>query len=373
MTIPLTKFRLRLMEVYFVLAFFALTCTYNVYIVFGAAMLLPWMLVARQRHRGSIVSAIVLTMLIGLYAIVGGDGRDVFRVFKTLVVFSAFYLADTFNEEYRQQTGERLKIPIIHGFMVFSAVLICVDTVLGYTMGFSIGWNVSSGMWFRASGPFQDSNFYTYTMVAYMMMLKYHDGRHTRLFITSILLSGSLSGIILMLFLLLARRRQWFEGKHAFRHRMIICFVTLAMMAGYFTFVSNSANIQRWVATTEMHPFIKLKSISMMLRFEAQADGAAAMQEHGDILFGVGAGETRNITTTGLNLHNTYYQILLEMGVVLYLAVMLALIYYMFRIKDIRFLLVYAGLFILGNMLEVYYFPILPFVWFCYKYKESYA
>lgn len=373
MSLPIAKIQLRLMEVFFILSFWILTYASNAFIVYGAAIFLFWMVIAKQKHKGAIIFSVIFVTLVVVYMFAGG-GMEVYRAFKTMVLFSPFYLADSFKNE----SGKALNMPVLHGFMVFAAIWVCVDTILYYTVGFTFGRQVVTGIMFRGSGPFEDSNFYSYAMVSYLMALKYMYGRKTKLFIFSVIVSGSVSAIGFMLLLLLAYKMKWFSvtnpqvGK-CLRNRAMVIASVLLLMGSYFMFVQNSGRISEYVQTTEMHPAIKFKLWSMMLRFEAQSQAINTVVEQGNEIFGAGAGASKKITSNNMNLHNTYYQIFVEMGAVMCASVVLLLLYYLFRIKDNRFLLIFGGLLILGNMLEVYYMPILQFAYFLYQYKTNYV
>lgn len=365
----LAKIRLRLVEVFFILSFLDLTYTYNLYIVYGAAVLLFLMATAKQRHRGAIAFCLLFAFLVLIYASTEG-GREIYRAFKTLVVFTPFYLADSLKKEPEKSYN----LPLLHGFMVFAAVWVIVDVVLFYTTGFTFGKKIVTGIIFRSGGPFEDSNFFCYATVSYLMTLKYIDGRKTKLFIIAVLVSNSVSATFLMLILLLRykirKRKPAREGSKA---RWFVAAAVMLVMGSYFTFIQNSAQITNWVTTTEMHPAVKLKLTSMMWRFNAQAEAVGAVMERGKAILGVGAGNTMDLTSMHMNLHNTYYQMFVEMGFALSVAVILMLAYYLCRIRDMGFLLLYGGMFILGNMLEVYYMPLLAFIYFLYQYKDKYA
>ena len=68
-----------------------------------------------------------------------------------------------------------------------------------------------------------------------------------------------------------------------------------------------------------------------------------------------------------MNLHNTYYQMYVEIGGVMLFIVAFFLFYYMLDIKNVSFLLLFGIMSLFGNMLEVFYAPVLSFIYFLYK------
>ena len=109
--------------------------------------------------------------------------------------------------------------------------------------------------------------------------------------------------------------------------------------------------------------YIAEKLVSLSLRFESQLEAFDALAINNDYWWGIGAGKTREITTKEMNLHNSYLQILLEMGICC-LLIVFALGVFCYRYLDKYFVLLFVALFLLGNVLEVFYFPLLSFVLF---------
>lgn len=109
--------------------------------------------------------------------------------------------------------------------------------------------------------------------------------------------------------------------------------------------------------------YVAEKLVSLSLRFESQLEAFDALAADHDYWWGIGAGKTREITTKEMNLHNSYLQILLEMGVCC-LLVVFAFGVYCYHYLDKHFVLLFVALFLLGNVLEVFYFPLLSFILF---------
>ena len=74
-----------------------------------------------------------------------------------------------------------------------------------------------------------------------------------------------------------------------------------------------------------------------------------------------------------MNLHNSYLQMLLEMGINC-LLIVLVFGMWCYYYLDKHFVLLFVALFLLGNVLEVFYFPLLSFILFLsliYSNKEK--
>lgn len=105
------------------------------------------------------------------------------------------------------------------------------------------------------------------------------------------------------------------------------------------------------------------KLVSLSLRFESQLEAFDALAFDHDYWWGIGAGKTREITAKGMNLHNSFLQVLLEMGICC-LLIVFAFSVFCYHYLDKCFVLLFIALFLLGNVLEVFYFPLLSFILF---------
>lgn len=88
------------------------------------------------------------------------------------------------------------------------------------------------------------------------------------------------------------------------------------------------------------------------------------------ILFGMDAGTTKEMNEYGLNLHNTYLQAFLEIGLIGLLTILGFFLIIFFNI-NILFLPFLSVIFLLGNILEVFYFPLLLFIFYLSKLYEG--
>lgn len=366
-----SKAQIRLLEVFFVLAFSYISYSTNIYIIYGASVLLFWLLVSTKHSKCSIVMVFFFTLLIFLYTF-GIGFSEGFRVLKSFVMIVPFYLMSV----YRNTTKGEIKLPIIAAYMKLSAIIVIVDFCLYYLIGKTIGRSVLTGPQIRPSAFFEDSNFFCYTMLSYIMFLKYTLGKKTKLYIISILISSSLSAIIVLCFLLFVYKRKWLDKSKLFykqwkRKRRLIIITTIMVFGGYFLFVQNSQYISIFIRESTFNPAVKVKLWSMMLRFESQSSALEKVIDQGDELFGAGAGTAKTFNELNMNLHNTYYQILVEMGIVLGVLIIGSIMYYMVDITNLNFLLLFCTVILLGNMLEVYYAPVLQFIYFLFKYNNN--
>ena len=356
----------RMLEIFFVLSFAYVTYSSNIYILWGALFLLPMSLFMKNRNSFPILFLYIFVFLFGLYFILYGFLGG-FRVFKTYVICLLFVLIDNYNLSFKGRA-----LSYIHWFMVLSACVVYVDFCL-YCLGLPTIMNFArTGVMPRPNGFMEDSNFYSYVMVCYVMYLKYTYNMKTKFFILSIFLSGSFSAIILLLILLLFWKKipiKFGSGElkkwHLWRYWIIagVLFIHLS----YYSVVRYKNEIVSYIETMDMSPLLKMKTFSMFLRFDAQYNAMNQIEAENKQLLGLGPGEAKTLNDRNINLHNTYYQIYVEMGGVLIIVLLLLLVYVMLQIEDVRYLLLFGLVSIFGNMLEIFYFPILPFIFLLYK------
>jgi O-antigen ligase len=120
------------------------------------------------------------------------------------------------------------------------------------------------------------------------------------------------------------------------------------------------------------NPVIKIKLVSLGIRLDIQNKGINQIINDSNYLTGSGINTAKKTNDLNLNLHNTYLQMFLEMGLITFGIVFLSLIIVMFNI-NILFLPLFSVMFVLGNFLEVFYFPLLIFILFLskdYDFKE---
>ena len=85
----------------------------------------------------------------------------------------------------------------------------------------------------------------------------------------------------------------------------------------------------------------------------------------------MGSGYARKMNERGMNLHNTYLQTFLEIGLI-GLLVIIVFFFVIYVNINILFLPLLASFFLLGNVLEVFYFPLLLFIFFLSKVYDNY-
>ena len=127
------------------------------------------------------------------------------------------------------------------------------------------------------------------------------------------MLSGSLSAVSMMFFLLLFYKMRK-NREFCSRWRYVLGSASLIFL--YFCIVSYSENIVDYIQQLDVNELVKLKSVSMTLRLQTQHEALTYLLNH-DPLCGVGAGLTTQLMTKGINLHNGYLQLFFEMGALL--------------------------------------------------------
>ena len=325
------------------------------------------MLFAKQKSIMPIILTLFFVSLMVLYFSLDGI-EGLVRIIKTFVIFSSMYVLASEKKEIKDP--QNLMKPL-HWFMTLSAIIVCIDFILFFSIGKTIMNFTTSGFMPRPRGLMEDSNFFSYSMICYIMYLKFAYQKSTKILIISVFCSGSFSAIIMLFALLFFYKRKInlieIGSKEWRLWRNCIIFLVIIINASYFQIVNNKDNIINYIDQQDISPLIKIKAISMFLRFDAQKTAIDKIAESNNQLFGGGPGITKTLNERGMNLHNTYYQIYVEMGVLLILLVGSVLFYYMLDIRYIGYLILFSMMTLFGNMLEVFYSPILPLIYFLYK------
>ena len=341
-----------LYNAFFVLGFYFFTYATNIYIVFAFAILFCLFLSSTKEYRKILYVYLISTILmVGFYLAIH-DGGAAYRIFKTLTLVWLTIFIPVVND---------LRISkLLHYFLLGNALLIYIDVLLYNFLGFSLTNGVETYGFMRVAGVIEDSNFFSYILFCYIYYLKIMTGKFNYFLIGAVLLTFSLSLIITMVcvFILLQIKSLWKLPEMYVKVLGGIVLVVAFLVYYGLLFVLTTV---RDIDTSD--DYIAEKLVSLSLRFESQLEAFDALAINNDYWWGIGAGKTREITTKEMNLHNSYLQILLEMGICC-LLIVFALGVFCYRYLDKYFVLLFVALFLLGNVLEVFYFPLLSFVLF---------
>ena len=341
----------RLLEIFYILSFFAFTYQYNINILYA---LLLFVFIPRQRNKPILICALaILSLLVVLYFIVH-DGRAAYRIVKTLAVFMPLFFMPVL-----ERTRYRLSF-LFHVFMVVNAWLVYADFFLFFTTGRTIMHFTTTGILPRPCGLIEDSNFFSYLMVVYCIYRKRVTGSYSKFLLGSVVLSGTLSAVSMMFFLLLFYKMRK-NREFCSRWRYVLGSASLIFL--YFCIVSYSENIVDYIQQLDVNELVKLKSVSMTLRLQTQHEALTYLLNH-DPLCGVGAGLTTQLMTKGINLHNGYLQLFFEMGALLLVPTIILIASSIAFMRDAFYIPLFCVLLILGNILDIVYFPLLSFVFF---------
>ena len=351
-----------LYNVFFVLGFYVFTYATNIYIVFACCVLFCLFLASTKEHRKMLYLYIFTSILMGVFYFVIHDGGAAYRIFKTLTLVWLTLFLPIIND---------LKInKLLHYFLLGNALLIYIDVFLYNVFGFSLTAGVETYGFMRFSGIIEDSNFFSYMLFCYIYYLKVTTGRYNFFLIGAVLLSLSLSLIITMVgvFFLLQIKSLWkLPTVYIKIWGGIVAGMVFLLYYGLLFVLTTVRDID----TT--NDYMAEKLVSLSLRFESQLEAFDALAVDHDYWWGIGAGKTREITTKEMNLHNSYLQMLLEMGINC-LLIVLVFGMWCYYYLDKHFVLLFVELFLLGNVLEVFYFPLLSFILFLsliYSNKEK--
>jgi O-antigen ligase len=236
--------------------------------------------------------------------------------------------------------------------MMIAALLVCIDFVLYFITGTMIMGGTESGFLPRPRGLMEDSNFFSYLMLVYIFYLKKQEGRYNYLLVLSLILSGSLAAISCFLLLSLFYR---FTDHVKLSKSKLIKYLTLIITGisffVYFNTAFNYNKIMENVEVSEMDGLEKVKFYSLMLRFGAQNEALMLIDSPSKILFGIGAGNTKNFTEREMNLHNTYLQLFLEQGLIVFVLFALLILLMALKIHDTYYVILFCVIFMLGTIL----------------------
>lgn len=341
----------RLLEIFYILSFFAFTYQYNINILYASLL---FIFIPKQRNKSILVGTLaILSLLVVPYFIVH-DSRASYRIVKTLAVFMPlFFIPVLERSRYRLSS-------LFHLFMVVNAWLVYVDFLLFFTTGRTIMHFTTTGILPRPCGLIEDSNFFSYLMVVYCIYRKRITGLYSKFLLGAVVLSGSLSAVSMMFFLLLFYKAHR-TGKLFSRWRYV--FGTALCIFLYFCVVLYAENIVDYIRQLDVNELVKFKSVSMILRLQTQHEALMYLLNH-DPLCGVGAGLTTQLMTKGINLHNGYLQLLFEMGALLLVPTVVLIVSSIAFMRDTFYIPLFCVLLILGNILDIVYFPLLSFVFF---------
>lgn len=344
-----------LVEVFFILGFTFLFYKYNIYVAWG---IIPFfILINKSVYKYAIFFAFLLTLLSLFYYYCSGFS-SAFRVVKTMVVILPFFLTNILQRE------QYCLSKIFRLFMKLNAILVCIDFFLYFIIGHTIMTFTQSGFMPRPCGFLEDSNFFSYLMLVYVFYYKWHYGQYSKLFIASLLLSGSFSAIFSFLMLFFVFKKKCTEGVCSLKFKILIVVIALSIVGIYDLFAIHSGIVLEFISELQMNDLLKVKMASMTHRFTTVSNAMSEMDTMNEYLWGIGAGKTRGLSEIGLNLHNSFLQMFLEMGGVL-VVVILFMVFLMIRnIKTTRYVILLCVVFSLSAMMETFYNPLLAFVYF---------
>lgn len=341
-----------LMSSFFVVSFFSLTYKYNFYIIF-ALMIFMYIMMSKFRVKlGFLIPLFLITLV---YYFDSGFG-GFYRYLKTLLlIIPLAYVIFTY------------KIKINKLFLLFiniSVLFIYIEFITYQLFGIIIFPNTTNTLGLlRHHAFFEDSNFFSYTILIFILYGNTVYNKYNFYYIGALLISLSVSAVsvFLILVIILYLHRNYFLRYSRFIRISFFVFITIVISLYYFT-VINSDKIRN----LSDNPFIQFKLVSLSIRFEVQKNAINKLIETDNLLLGLGIGSARKLNDRNLNLHNTYLQVLVEIGL-LGLIPILGLFIFIYWNIHILYVPLLSVVFLLGNIMEVFYFPLLLFIFFLSK------
>ena len=340
-----------LLNVFFITAFFVVTYAGNIYVLFSIALSLVILLNSfnPNRHLKTntfyyFIFAYFVFLSFVYYFI--RDFRDSYRIVKTMsILLPVLFIPTHINIRVSK---------LLHYFLALNVLLIYLDFILYYAIGQTITKEDFSGSIVRLGGLMEDSNFYSFAIVCYIQYLYLKAKKYNKFFVISVFLSASFSSILLLFGIFVFNTLI----KHFNKKAVIFSvFLSLSLFVIYYYSIVSFSDISDTYALDNYS--LNVKIVSLATRFDLQYQ--ALMSD--EFLFGIGAGKTIDFTDIGLNLHNSYLQIFLEMGLFLLLPVLLLIVAYFHKMKN-NYIPLFMMMLFLGNIMEVIYFPIIPFILF---------
>ncbi len=353
-----------LIECFFVFAFTFILYKNNIHIIFG---LLPLYFILKGRmYKSTSLFILLFFLLIVLYYVHDGI-PGAYRVLKTIVVLLPVYYTN-FLHGAKRSLGQVFRV-----FMTVNALLVCVDFVLYLTIGKTIMSFTESGIMPRPCGLLEDSNFFSYLMLISIFYYRWQDGRFTKLFVLSLFLSGSFSAIISFVVLCLIYKFIRTGRLCNMRLKVLYIMVTLLIIFIYDRVAIYPEDMLYILSKLDVNDLIKVKFMSMTHRFTTVSNAMGAIDGIEDILLGIGAGKTRALSDIGLNLHNSFLQMFLEMGGILTSLVVIVLLYMLWHIRQIQYVILFCMILILSSIMETFYNPLLAFVYYISFLDKNYC
>lgn len=341
-----------LVALYFILGFFWISYAANTYVV---ASLFLYVILFFGRFNFSLIISTIVFLISLFYLYMSGMG-EAYRFLKTfLVFFPVAYVCRYYNLSNSK---------LLDAFLKFSVFLVFLEFIFYSFFGFGFipdttTTRAAGAEFLRYRSFFEDSNFFSYTILTYIFYKKIVFGRYDIFFVGALFLSLSVSAIIA--FISLVSFYSVFNPVGFLKryYRFIFGVLILVVTCFYIFLVFNFFDL---IGTVDSE-FWRFKLVSLSIRFDVQAAAINYIFANDSSIWGDGAGAARLMNDGGYNLHNTYLQIFVEMGFFTLLFVLFFLTYMFYRI-DVRFLPVYSLLVLLGLIMEVYYFPLLVFVFY---------
>lgn len=346
-----------IINIFFVLAFFVTTHTLNIDII----LLFIFLFIVMFHKFSSNLKFLFPFILFGFVYLVEKSFGDFYRFEKTyLFLFLLFYIM---NSKYIKLNT------ILSKFILLNVIFIYLEFLFVHLTGITIFQNTVVDYGFaRHHSFFEDSNFYCYTVLIYIYYNFVKTGKINFWYLGSIIISMSASALVATTLLLIFLKYFRKILKYGITTRIVFFMISLIITIFYYLAVIHNDKLSEF----SDNPVIKIKLVSLGIRLDIQNKGINQIINDSNYLTGSGINTAKKTNDLNLNLHNTYLQMFLEMGLITFGIVFLSLIIVMFNI-NILFLPLFSVMFVLGNFLEVFYFPLLIFILFLskdYDFKE---
>ena len=200
-----------------------------------------------------------------------------------------------------------------------------------------------------------------------MIYQKINDSKYNLYYIGALFLSLSVSAIVIFILLYLFLPifiKKVFNYKRFFRIFSFISIVIMTLI--YYYIVMHNSDLRN----LSDNKFVNFKLVSMSIRFDVQSNAIKRLIKEDKLLLGFGAGTAKKMNDYGLNLHNTYLQMLFEIGLLGILLFFCFFIIIFWQI-NIAFIPILSFIFLLGNIMEIFYFPLISFIFFLSNVYEN--
>lgn len=348
------------LHIFLILSFFSITISTNLYVVYAFLFTLFLLLISVKKTFIPLLLSLLFLLII-YFAI--KDFRSIFRILKTFVIYLPFLLV--LNKNFKINCFKILDFYVIISifFILFELTLFLLfkTTILEYDIGFYVP---------RMTGFLGDPNFMALFLLIYLSFIDLRKIILVIFLVIAIVLTQSFTAlVVLFLYIMIHSLLNFFKITIITYKTKLIFFILFIVFNIFYLFIvyKTADNIRNF----QVGERYNVKLISIAQRFELQKEGLIKLFDQDQFLLGVGAGKTTDSTQIHKNFHNTFLQILFEMGFITIFFVLIIILFLFLLLKgNNSIILFFLFMTIVANLIEVYYVPYFGLIYYL-DYKKN--